>query len=226
MVSVKKDSNGKGKARKDHGALLEARRTPDRTQPVPTAELSAEPRTAAEDVRRGAGESGEAAATSATAVTTAADLGNERSETSGDPYAGFTFHCLTVSDVDAHWDKIAPLLQRAIDKCHGETNLDGIAEDIAEGRCFVAVMVRHDEIVLALTLRPIYYKNYSVLDIGFLAGQYSGVFFRCFFHIVRAFARDVGCRQLQCNCGEAETRLFLKHVQDAVVTYRTLRAGV
>lgn len=124
----------------------------------------------------------------------------------------FWFAALKKEEAIEQWDKIEPLLLPAIEKSRGEMTADDVLQFVEDGRFFVAVMGRESSIVLAICLHIVHYPQYAVLDVALIGGTNTRAFAKNYFSEIVDFAREVGCKEVQCTWGEAEARLFSRMV--------------
>jgi hypothetical protein len=120
----------------------------------------------------------------------------------------FWFACLKADEAVEHWDRIEELLAPCIEKCRGEMDADDVLTRVADGTYLVGVMGRGTEIVLAIVLHVIHFPKYAVLDVAMIGGTNTRTFAKHYFSEITDFAREIGCREVQCTWRDAEARLF------------------
>ena len=80
---------------------------------------------------------------------------------------------ILASDIDLYWPKVAPLLQKAIDKSLGEFTIEHIHDLLIEAEKALWVVFRDGEIIAAITTRIDYYgySNIRNVTIDFAGGN-------------------------------------------------------
>jgi hypothetical protein len=133
---------------------------------------------------------------------------------------------LSAEEAYYYWDVIGPLLRRAVHEADGEIDECAVLDGIADSVYRIAVMLRDEQIVLAVAVRVVVFPRKSVLNVVLLGGRDARIFFDRFFHYITDYARDIGCTEVQAGCGRAQTRLFQHYLPDARQVYSVLRLTV
>lgn len=122
--------------------------------------------------------------------------------------------------LDAVWPDVAPLLQQAVAKNHGESDLSQLRAQIAYGGAQLIVWHEGDEIIAAASIEFKQYPNFRAAHVAYLAGQSSAEFWEAF----KDWARKSGASCVESLCGPAEERLFQHYGMET--TYRMMRASL
>jgi len=99
-------------------------------------------------------------------------------------------------DVEYVWDKVEPILARAVSRSEGELKTDDILDFISEGDMQLWIVSENKEIIAALVTQIITYPQKRILRLVSLAGEDFNKF-KHFLDRVQSFAIQRGCTALE-----------------------------
>lgn len=108
--------------------------------------------------------------------------------------------------LDAVWPTVAPVLQRAVEKNHGENDMAQLRAQIAFGGAHLLVWEAGEERT-AVVAEFKQYANYRTAWVSYMSGALTAEALLAF----ATWARDMGASKIECLAGEAQARLFTKH---------------
>ena len=105
-------------------------------------------------------------------------------------------HLLDPEDVEYVWDKVEPILARAVSRSEGELKTNDILDLITEGDMQLWIVSENKEIIAALVTQIITYPQKRILRLVSLAGEDFNKF-KHFLDMVQSFAIQKGCTALE-----------------------------
>ena len=105
-------------------------------------------------------------------------------------------HLLDPEDVEYVWDKVEPILARAVSRSEGELKTNDILDFISEGDMQLWIVSENKEIIAALVTQIITYPQKRILRLVSLAGEDFNKF-KHFLDMVQSFAIQKGCTALE-----------------------------
>ena len=105
-------------------------------------------------------------------------------------------HLLGPEDVEYVWDKVEPILARAVSRSEGELKTNDILDLITEGDMQLWIVSENKEIIAALVTQIITYPQKRILRLVSLAGEDFNKF-KHFLDMVQSFAIQKGCTALE-----------------------------
>ena len=105
-------------------------------------------------------------------------------------------HLLDPEDVEYVWDKVEPILARAVSRSEGELKTNDILDLITEGDMQLWIVSENKEIIAALVTQIITYPQKRILRLVSLAGEDFNKF-KHFLDRVQSFAIQSGCTALE-----------------------------
>ena len=105
-------------------------------------------------------------------------------------------HLLDPEDVEYVWDKVEPILARAVSRSEGELKTNDILNFVIEGDMQLWIVAENKEIIAALVTQIITYPQKRILRLVSLAGEDFNKF-KHFLDMVQSFAIQKGCTALE-----------------------------
>ncbi|SOY79928.1 hypothetical protein CBM2599_A120493 [Cupriavidus taiwanensis] len=114
---------------------------------------------------------------------------------------------LTGAALDAAWQVVAPLLDKALAHSEAELTSTDIRDLAAQGLAFVLVIMRDNDVLAAGAFEIVQYPRYKAANIIAVGGR--RVFLRRDeLAWLQMLARDMGCVKVQTYCRPSMARLL------------------
>lgn len=138
----------------------------------------------------------------------------------------YSFALLQPHDVHLHWPELRKLLGAAVAYTHGEIEVDDILDKVMQGKMFVSVLRKGEEIVLAIAAEIKCFPKQSVLNVAFAGGRDGKVMATQFYDQLEAMGKIFNVSAVQCYCRPAVARYLKRLFPDVQEAYVVMRKEV
>ena len=134
----------------------------------------------------------------------------------------FSLRVLRPQEVTERWPEISGLLERAIEYCHGDLELDDIKVLMDDGKAFILLLEKDGRACLASACEVIEYPRRRVLNVIATAGERLDLVTGPFWHLVADIGRQLGAQSVRGSVRSSMQRLYRRIAPDATVAYNIL----
>lgn len=139
---------------------------------------------------------------------------------------GYALRVVHPDEVASSWEVIGSLLEKSIEFCYGEFDLDSILEMVADRRAFILALEHGEETVLAAACEVIVLPLKKVVHVFALGGRDLDVLHIQFWDKVAEIARTLGADAVRGAVRPSMQRYFMRLAPNDFTAYAILEKKV